>query len=83
LRSALSNQGVQVDRLEVVAQPSSSSNMSFLQQEHRQSNSGSYGNGSSGRKGDQYEDPAQFAVELERTSFLRESGYGSSLNVTA
>jgi flagellar hook-length control protein FliK len=83
LKTALNGQGLQVERLEVVQQPASSSNASFLHQEHRQQNSGN-GNGSSGRtKGDLYEDPAVFAAELERTSFMREFGYGSSLNVTA
>jgi flagellar hook-length control protein FliK len=83
LRSALHGQGLQVDRLEVVQQPSTSSNASFLQQEQRQPNSGN-GNGSNGRGNEAlYEDPAVFAAELERTSFLREYGYGSSLNVTA
>jgi flagellar hook-length control protein FliK len=83
LKTALNGQGLQVERLEVVQQPASSSNASFLHQEHRQHNSGN-GNGSNGRtKGDLYEDPAVFAAELERTSFLREFGYGSSLNVTA
>lgn len=84
LRSALSSQGLQVDRLEVVQQPSASSNTSFLQQDHRQQNSGNNGNGSNGRgKDGLYEDPALFAAELERNSSLREFGYGSSLNVTA
>jgi flagellar hook-length control protein FliK len=84
LRSALHGQGLQVDRLDVVVQqPSSSSNASFLQQEQRQPNSGN-GNSSDGRgKDGLYKDPAVFAAELERTSYLREYGYGSSLNVTA
>jgi flagellar hook-length control protein FliK len=83
LKTALNGQGLQVERLEVVQQPTSSSNASFLNQEQRQNNSGN-GYGSNGRtKGDLYEDPAVFAAELERTSFLREFGYGSSLNVTA
>lgn len=84
LRSALNGQGLQVDRLEVVQQSSASSNTSFMQQEHRHSNSGNQGNGSNGRgKDGLYEDPAQFAAELERSSSLREFGFGSSLNVTA
>ncbi len=82
LRTALSGQGLQVDRLEVVQQPSSSASTSFMQQEHRQSNSGS-GNGSNGQGKGDYEDPAVFAAELERNSSLKEFGYGSSLNVTA
>lgn len=84
LRAALSSQGLQVDRLDVVQQPASSSNTSFMHQEQRQPNSGNNGNGSNGRSnGGLYEDPAVFAAELERSSFLRESGFGSSLNVTA
>ncbi len=84
LRTALNGQGLQIEKIEVVQQPVSSSNASFMQQEHRQSNSGNNGNGSNGRgKNGSYEDPAVFAAELERTSFLREFGYGSSLNVTA
>jgi flagellar hook-length control protein FliK len=83
LKAALNSQGLQVERLEVVQQSAASSNASFLHQEHRQSNSGN-GNGSNSRnKGELYEDPALFAAELERTSFLRQFGYGSSLNVTA
>jgi flagellar hook-length control protein FliK len=82
LRTALSGQGLQVDRLEVVQQPSSSASASFMQQEHRQSNSGN-GNGSNGQGKGDYEDPAVFAAELERNSSLKEFGYGSSLNVTA
>jgi flagellar hook-length control protein FliK len=84
LRLALHGQGLQVDRLEVVQQSSSSSNTSFLHQDHRQPNSGNNGNGSNGRsKGGLYEDPALFAAELERNSSLKDFGYGSSLNVTA
>ncbi len=82
LKTALSGQGLQVERLEVVQQPSSSAGTSFMQQEHRQSNSGN-GNGSNGGNSDTYEDPAGFAAELERNSSLKEFGYGSSLNVTA
>ncbi|TFE24426.1 flagellar hook-length control protein FliK [Cohnella luojiensis] len=82
LRTALSGQGMQVDRLEVVQQPSSSAGTSFMQQEHRQSNSGN-GNGSNGQGKGDYEDPAVFAAELERNSSLKEFGFGSSLNVMA
>jgi flagellar hook-length control protein FliK len=84
LRLALQGQGLQVDRLEVVQQSSGASNASFLQQDHRQSNSGNNGHGSNGRgKDGLYEDPALFAAELERNSSLKEFGYGSSINVTA
>jgi len=83
LRSALNGQGLQVERLEVVQQPASSASTSFMQHDQRQSSSGN-GNGSNGRNnGDSYEDPAVFAAELERTSFLKEFGFGSSINVTA
>ncbi|KIL35291.1 hypothetical protein SD71_14750 [Cohnella kolymensis] len=84
LRAALHGQGLQVERLEVVQQPSSSSNMSFLQHDGRQPGSGSNrsGAGGSGKSGS-YDDTAIFEAELERTSSLREFGYGSSLNVTA
>jgi flagellar hook-length control protein FliK len=82
LKTALSSQGLQVERLEVVQQSPSSTGTSFMQQEHRQSNSGN-GNGSNGGNGDTYEDPAVFAAELERNSSLKEFGFGSSLNVTA
>lgn len=84
LRSALHGQGLQVERLEVVQQPPSSANTSFMQHDHRQPGSGSNGQGAGGRgNGGSYEDPAIFEAELERTSSLREFGYGSSLNVTA
>jgi flagellar hook-length control protein FliK len=84
LRAALQGQGLQVDRLEVVQQPSSSANMSFLQHDGRQPGSGSNRNGAGGQsKGGTYDDTVIFEAELERTSSLREFGYGSSLNVTA
>lgn len=84
LRAALHGQGLQVDRLEVVQQPSSSSNMSFLQHDGRQPGSGSNRSGAGGSgKGGSYDDTAIFEAELERTSSLREFGYGSWLNVTA
>lgn len=83
LRLALNGQGLNVERLEVVQQPSANANPSFMQQDQRHSNSGN-GNGSNGKgNGDSFEDPAAFAAELERNSSLKEFGYGSSLNVTA
>ncbi|WP_256761370.1 flagellar hook-length control protein FliK [Cohnella sp. WQ 127256] len=83
LRSALSSQGLQVERLEVVQQPAANASTTFMHQEQRQSNSGN-GTGSNGNSnGDSYEDPAVFAAELERNSSLKEFGYGSSINVTA
>lgn len=82
LRTALQGQGLQVDRLEVVQQSAESSNTSFMQKEQR--HPGNNGNGSNGRgKNGSYEDPAVFAAELERSSSLKEFGYGSSLNVIA
>ena len=83
LRTALSGQGLQVERLEVVQQPASSAGSAFMHQDQRHSNSGN-GNGSNGkRNGEAFEDPAVFAAELERNSSLKEFGYGSSINVTA
>jgi len=84
LRSSLSAQGLQVDRLEVVQQPSQSNTMSFLNQDQRQNGFAGNGNGSNNRgDGGTYEDKIDFEDELARTSTLREAGYGSSLNVTA
>jgi len=83
LRASLNGQGLQVDRIDVLQQPPTSSGTSFAQQEHRNPNSRG-GNGSSGNDGgDGLEDPAVFAAELERNSSLKEAGYGSSINVTA
>lgn len=84
LRTSLNAQGLQVDRLEVVHQPSSSSTTSFLHQDQRQNGSAGNGNGSNNRNdGGTFEDPTGFEDELDRTTTLREAGYGSSLNVTA
>ncbi|WP_027084305.1 flagellar hook-length control protein FliK [Cohnella panacarvi] len=84
LRSSLSAQGLQVDRLEVVQQPSNANTTSLLNQDGRQNGFAGNGNGSNNR-GDNgtYEDKVDFEDELARTSTLREAGYGSSLNVTA
>lgn len=84
LRSSLSAQGLQVDRLEVVQQPSQSNTTSFLNQDQRQNGFAGNGNGSNNRgDGGTYDDKIDFEDELARTSTLREAGYGSSLNVTA
>lgn len=83
LRHALGGQGLQVDRLEVVQQPQASSSASFLHQEQRRQGSGGSGQNSGSRGQGGYEDPASFQAELERTSFLREFGFGSAFNVTA
>lgn len=84
LRSALQAQGLQVDKMEVVQQSSQPDAASFFQQHPGHSGSGQQGGGAKGRnaKGS-YEDSAAFEAELDRTAFLREIGYGSSLNVTA
>lgn len=83
LRTALQGQGLQVEKVEVVQQ-SSANAASFFQQQHRQqspdhsdSRNGNRGSGQS------YDDIAEFELELERTAYLREIGFGSSLNVTA
>jgi flagellar hook-length control protein FliK len=83
LRTALQAQGLQVEKMEVVQQPSSPATASF-QQNQGQPGSGQNG-GSGNRRGNPgvYENSAEFEAELERTAYLRESGYGSSLNVTA
>ncbi|MFC4598943.1 flagellar hook-length control protein FliK [Cohnella hongkongensis] len=83
LRASLSGQGLQVERLEVVQQSSASEGATLQQQEHRNSNSGREG-GSKGRGSDEgNEESAVFSAELERSSSLKEIGYGSSINVTA
>ncbi|MFC5702131.1 flagellar hook-length control protein FliK [Cohnella faecalis] len=82
LRTALQGQGLQVDRMEVVQQTSSSAGAS-LQQDQRQSGSGGQGDGNNSGNKDGGSGEDLFEAELERTTFLREFGYGSSLNVTA
>ncbi|WP_239617031.1 flagellar hook-length control protein FliK [Cohnella mopanensis] len=83
LRTALSGQGMQVERLEVVQQPASNASTTFMQQDQRHSNSGNGNGNNGGSKGESFDDPAGFAAELERNSSLKEFGYGSSINVTA
>jgi flagellar hook-length control protein FliK len=84
LRTALQGQGLQVDRMEVVQQPTAGDTASFLQQQNHRQGSGGSGNRFYDRQaGGQYDDSSAFEAELERTSFLREIGYGSSINVTA
>jgi len=83
LRSALQGQGLQVDKMEVVQQ-SSVGAASFFGQQQRQQSPGQQENQAGHRRsGDRYDDAAEFELELERTAFLREIGFGSSLNVTA
>lgn len=81
LRAALVQQGLQVERLEVVQQPVLASHASFLQQEQRRNGSG--GQQPKREQKDGYESASAFQVELERSTTLREIGYGSSLNVIA
>ncbi|RKP55460.1 flagellar hook-length control protein FliK [Cohnella endophytica] len=82
LKTSLSGQGLQVERLEVVQQ-SSSASTSFMQQEQRHSSSGN-GQGGNGRgKGEALEDSALFAAEMERTSSLKDFGFGGSISTTA
>ncbi|WP_027090868.1 flagellar hook-length control protein FliK [Cohnella thermotolerans] len=86
LRTALQSQGIQVDRMEVVQQPSGLTDQTaaFQGQEQRQSDSGRGGKEPSGRsRGGEYEDPVDFEAEMERSSAMRAAGYGSSINVTA
>jgi flagellar hook-length control protein FliK len=84
LRNALQGQGLQVERMEVVQQPSTTDSASFFQQNQRQPGSGQHDNGGNGR-GNQavYDDAVGFEAELERSTSLRDVGYGSSLNVKA
>lgn len=84
LRTALQGQGLQVDKMEVVQESSSASSASLFQHNQSQSGSGQQGGGSNGRgsRGG-YDDSAAFEAELNRTAFLREIGFGSSINVTA
>jgi flagellar hook-length control protein FliK len=83
LRTALQAQGLQVDRMEVVQQQPSQTHASYMGSHHGQQGTGHNGGGA--RKGNRggYEDSAAFEAELDRTAFLREIGYGSTLNVTA
>lgn len=83
LRTALQGQGLQVEKMEVVLQSSPNAAPSF-HQHHGHQGSGHNGSGAHGRNArGGYEDSAVFEAELDRTAFLREIGYGASLNVTA
>lgn len=83
LRTALQGQGLQVDKVEVVQQ-SHANAASFFQHHHREQGSG-HAKSQAGQRGSNglYGDDADFEQELERTAYLREVGYGISLNVTA
>ncbi|CAM3890835.1 flagellar hook-length control protein FliK [Cohnella lubricantis] len=84
LRTALQGQGIQVERMDVVQQSDLTSQTSFLGQEQRESESGRSGGQASrhGRDGSN-DEWIDFEAEMERSSVLREAGYGSSINVTA
>ncbi|WEK56187.1 MAG: flagellar hook-length control protein FliK [Candidatus Cohnella colombiensis] len=83
LRTSLQSQGLQVERLEVVQQ-TASTNTSFLHQDQRQQSFGGNRNETSGHNQDgMYEGLDEFESELDRSTYLRDIGYGSSLNVTA
>lgn len=81
LRGTLQNQGIQVDRVEVVQQqqPTADSS-SFMNQEQRRQQSQ---RGETKRSTNGVETLEEFEEELERSATLREAGFGGSLNVTA
>ncbi|SFB57376.1 hook-length control protein FliK [Cohnella sp. OV330] len=81
LRGTLQNQGIQVDRVEVVQQQQPAADSpSFMNQEQRRQQSQG---GESKRSTDGVETLEEFEEELERSATLREAGFGGSLNVTA
>jgi flagellar hook-length control protein FliK len=84
LRTTLQGQGLHVERMEVVQQSSTTDSASFFQQNQRQPGSEQHDNGGNGR-GNRgvYDDTVGFEAELERSTYLRDVGYGSSLNVRA
>lgn len=84
LRAALLGQGIQVDKLDVVQQSDQTGTASFLGHEQRQSDSEQDGRRASKQDRDgTFEEPLDFEAEMERTTALRDAGYGSSINVTA
>lgn len=84
LRTALQGQGIQVEKMDVVQQSDLNGSAAFLGQEQGGSGSGRDGGQASKRQRDGiYEEPVNFEAEMERTSVLREAGYGSAINVTA
>ena len=84
LRSSLQSQGIQVDRIDVVQQPyEASDSTSFMSDEDRGSNAGQGGGHSNHSRHDAIEDQATFEDELERTTLIREIGFGGSINTTA
>lgn len=84
LRTALQGQGIQVEKMDVVQQSDLTSQTAFFGQEQRDSDPGRGRGQASKRELDGgYEEPVDFEAEMERSSVLREAGYGSSINVTA
>ncbi|MBB6674598.1 flagellar hook-length control protein FliK [Cohnella nanjingensis] len=85
LRTTLQGQGIQVERMEVVQQPSLTETSAFLNQEQRRSHSGDRrdSRGGQGGGGNGADEAVAFETELERTASLRDAGYGNALNVTA
>ncbi|WP_276352500.1 flagellar hook-length control protein FliK [Cohnella caldifontis] len=84
LRAALQNQGLQVEKMEVSQQSTLHGAAAFFQQPQGRQGSGQQGGGAKNRNaGGSYDDSAGFEAELDRTAYLREIGYGASLNVTA
>jgi flagellar hook-length control protein FliK len=84
LRAALQNQGIQVERIEVVQHSELQDTASFSEQERRHSGSGREEQYSSRTGRDSsLEEIGDFEDELARSNGLKEIGYGSSLNVIA
>ncbi|MDG0812428.1 flagellar hook-length control protein FliK [Cohnella rhizosphaerae] len=83
LRGSLQNQGIQVDRVEVVQQQpqTAADSPSFMNQEQRRQQS--QGEGEAKRSTDGAQTLEDFEEELERSATLREAGFGGSLNVKA
>lgn len=81
LKGTLQNQGIQVERVEVVQQQQPAADSpSFMNQEQRRRQSQG---GESKRSTDAVETLEEFEEELERSATLREAGFGGSLDVTA
>lgn len=83
LRTALQNQGIDVQRMDVVQQSGLTDSAAFDSQQQRHSDPNRGGEAGRRDRDGLYDDQANFEAELERTNALREAGYGSSLDVTA
>lgn len=82
LRGTLQNQGIQIERVEVVQQQQpTAESPSFMNQEQRRQHSQDGGEAKRSRDG--VETLEEFEEELERSATLREAGFGGSLNVKA